>query len=70
MIIVQILIREKVLDLGTLFEVDNTKKLLLLYSLIASILNVVFALTTILIASKEFDEGPLDYILNSFKARQ
>lgn len=69
MIIMQILIRQKILDLGDMFENSGSQNALFL-SLITTMLSVCFVLFNVRIESKAFDEDLLEYTLNSFKARQ
>ena len=69
MIILQILIRLGVLDLGILFKDEDSSNALFL-SLLTTLLSVFFVLFNILIESKAFDEDMLEYTLNCFKARQ
>ena len=69
MIILQILIRQKILDLGTLFDDENSSNALF-FSLITTCLSVIFVLFNVRIESKALDEDLLEYTLNCFKARQ
>lgn len=69
MIIVQILIRLGVLDLGVLFEKKGSSNALFL-SLLTTVLSVLLVLFNITIESKAFDEDVIEYSLNCFKARQ
>lgn len=69
MIILQILIRYKILDLGNLFEDEGSANALFL-SLLTTCLSVFFVLFNVRIESKAFDEDLLEYTLNCFKARQ
>lgn len=69
MIIMQILIRLGVLDLGDLFVKDSSSNALF-FSLVTTILSVFFVIFNIQIESRAFDEDWLEYTLNCFKARQ
>ena len=69
MIILQILIRYGILDLGSLFENEDSANALFL-SLLTTCLSVLFVLFNVRIESKAFDEDLLEYTLNCFKARQ
>ena len=68
MIILQILIRYRILDLGTLFENEGSVNALFI-SLITTTLSVFFVLFNIGVESKAFDEDLLEYTLNCLKAR-
>lgn len=68
MIILQILIRYKVLDLGKTFDNKESSNALF-FSLMTTILSVIFVLLNVRIESKAFDEDLLEYTLNCFKAR-
>ena len=69
MIIMQILIRVGVLDLGDLFLKDNSSNALF-FSLVTTLLSVFFVIFNIQIESRAFDKDWLEYTLNCFKARQ
>ena len=69
MIIIQLLIRFEVLDLGELFKQKDSANALFL-SFMTTIASVIFVLFNIVIESRAFDEDILEYTLNCFKARQ